>query len=271
MRAPIIILALCAAGCPAGLEEQQHLSKLRVLGIHADPPELILAPDAGLPATTLSAFGFTPSHTSVAVQFALCTDLSGVPSPTLDCPGDAGIDLPATDSSSARLDLSDPRILAFAAGLQFDAGSIDAGGIQAALDQGVPLLIGFIASGDAQNLSGFQTITLRTGARGPVNRNPQLLDLQIGDGGTVLTGETVRLQPVVAPKDLESERYLYSFFSTAGSISSFHSTDTTSTGLSAPTRVDWTAPSIKQDVRLWVVVRDGRGGIDWMERTLTLR
>jgi hypothetical protein len=30
--------------------------------------------------------------------------------------------------------------------------------------------------------------------------------------------------------------------------------------------VNWTAPASKQAVRLWVVVRDGRGGTGWIER-----
>jgi hypothetical protein len=266
MRALLAALALCAAGCPAGLEEQQHISKLRVLGIRADPPELVLEPDAGLPATHLTALGVAPPDTTAEVDFALCADLSGVPSPTLDCPGDAGLPLP-----EGRLDLSDPRILSLAASLQLNAGSIDAGAIEAQLDKGVPLLVGFTVSAGAEKLSGFQTITLRTAARGPPNQNPVLLDLEIGDGGTVQPGETVRLQPDTGPKQAASVRYLYSFFSTAGSISSFHSTDTTSTGQTAPTWVDWTAPPEAQPVHLWVVVRDGRGGIDWMERTVTVK
>jgi hypothetical protein len=271
MRALLVALALCTAGCPAGLEEQQHLAKLRILGVRADPPELILEPDAGLPSTQLSAFGYAPGDAGVTVRLALCADLSGVPSPTLDCPGDAGIDLPASDDFHAKLDLSDPRILAFAAGLQVDAGAFDAGALQSLLDQGVPLLIGFRASTETESMSGFETITLRTAARGPVDQNPQLLDLAIGDGGTVSAGDTVRLQPDAAAKDLASERYLYSFFSTAGSVSSFHSTDTTSTGQAAPTWVDWTAPATGQPVRIIVVVRDGRGGIDWMERTVSVK
>ena len=234
-----------------------------MLGLRADPPELILDPDAGLPVTQLRAYVVDPADASVSVRFALCLDLSGVPSPSLDCPGDAGLDLP-----DASLNLGDPGILAFAAGLHFDGGS---GGIQAALDNGVPLLVGYKATTASESSSGFQTITLRTTAHGPVNQNPVLLDLEIGDGGLIGTGETVRLQPDAGPKDLDSEHYLYSFFTTAGEISSFHSTDTTSTGQSAPTWVDWTSPSNRQDVDFWVVVRDGRGGIHWRHRTLTMK
>ena len=265
MRAALLALALLAAGCPTGLEEQQHVSKLRLLGIRAEPPELILQAGAGVPATTLTALAVEPSDAGVTVRYALCTDLSGVPAATLDCPGGAGIDLPATGPLSARLDLSDPRILAFAASAQLDGGGFDAGGIEAALDQGVPLLVGFSASSADQTLSGFQTITLRSPARGPVNQNPELLDLEL-DGG-VAPGKKTRLTPVTAPKDDPAERYGFSFFATAGEMSSLRSTDTNATGGSAPTWVDWTAPDGGPPVRIWVVVRDGRGGTGWIERT----
>jgi hypothetical protein len=81
-------------------------------------------------------------------------------------------------------------------------------------------------------------------------------------------GQTVRLTPSTAPKDDPSEHYLFSFFATDGSISALHSTDTTSTGQSAPIWVDWTAPELPGPVHLWVVVRDGRGGVDWLTRTV---
>jgi hypothetical protein len=264
MRAALLAIALLAAGCPGGLEEQQHISKLRVLGVRADPAELILDADAGLPAAALTALAVDPSDAGITVRYALCTDLSGVPAPTLDCPGDAGIDLPSTDALSARLDLSDPRILAFAASVQLDGGAFDAGGIAETLDQGVPLLVGFIASTSVANLSGFQVITLRTSAHGPANLNPELLELDF-DGG-VQRGGTVRITPVTAPKDDTTKKYGFSFFSTAGSLSSLRSTDTTASGQPAPTWVDWTAPDATQPVRFWVVLRDGRGGTAWLEQ-----
>ena len=263
MRAALLIAALALAGCPAGLEEQSHISKLRVLAVRADPPELILDPDAGLPSTTLTALAVTPAGEAESVRFSLCTEISTAPSPTLPCPGDAGIDLPDAGPLAARLDLSDPRILELAASVQFDAGPVIP-----ALDQGVPLLVGFSARSGDEQLDGFETITLRTPARSPPDFNPQLTDLQID---AVSAGKKVRLQPITAPKDDSSKRYLFSFFATAGSISSLHSTDTTASGGSAPTWVEWTAPDAPQQVRLWVVVRDGRGGTDWLERSVQVR
>ena len=77
----------------------------------------------------------------------------------------------------------------------------------------------------------------------------------------------MRLQPRWLPKDDPSKKYGFSFFATAGEISSLRSTDTTATGEPAETWVEWTAPAGPQPaVRFWVVLRDGRGGTDWLEK-----
>jgi hypothetical protein len=74
---------------------------------------------------------------------------------------------------------------------------------------------------------------------------------------------------VTPPKTDPSKKYTFTFFATAGSISSLRSTDTTATGQEAPTWVEWTAPpSPTPAVRLWVVIRDGRGGTNWRERVV---
>ncbi|HET7788569.1 MAG TPA: hypothetical protein VFL36_21525 [Myxococcales bacterium] len=273
-RGELVSLALAvaalSAGCPSNLEQQSHVSKLRVLAVRVDPAELILDPDAGLPSATLTALAVQADGGPISVQFALCTEITFAPSPTLPCPGDAGIELPESGPVSALLDLSDPRILAFARAAQLDGGFDAGGGIESTLDVGVPLLLGFTARADAQRIDGFQTLTLRSPARGPADLNPELLDLQIGDGGPVAPGETVRLQPDAGPKDDPAKRYGYSFFATAGEISSLRSTDTTATGQAAETWVEWKAPDAGGEVRFWVVVRDGRGGTAWIERATTV-
>ena len=272
MRAALLVAAaLVLAGCPSNLEEQSHVSKLRVLAVRADPAELVLPSDGGLPATTLTALAVEPSDAAIALQFALCKEIGGTPSATLPCPGDAGIELPAVGSDSARLDLSDPAILAFAASAQLDGGFDAGGGVVDALDAGITLLVGFTARSGAERLDGFTTLTLRTDAKGPANANPVLEDLLIGDGGPIAPKAVVRLQPEAAAKDDPSEAYGYSFFATAGDISSLRSTDTTATGQSAPTWVEWTAPADAGEVRFWVVLRDGRGGIAWLPKTTQVR
>ena len=240
-----------------------------MLAVRAEPAELVLPADGGLPATTLTALAVDPGDAGISMRFALCREITGAPSPTLPCPGALGIELPEAGPLSARLDLADPDIVAFASAAQLDGGSFDAGsGLQQALDQGVPLLVGFTATAGAQRLDGFSVITLRSEARGPADVNPVLLDLQVSDGGPVLAKEVVRLQPDAGPKDDPAKKYGFTFFATAGEISSLRSTDTTATGQSAETWVEWTAPDDAGPVQLWVVLRDGRGGVAWLARTV---
>ena len=70
--------------------------------------------------------------------------------------------------------------------------------------------------------------------------------------------------------DAGAERLNYSFFATAGTLSELRSADATSTGQPRATTVDYTAPGTPGPVRLWVVVRDGRGGVGWLERRLQI-
>ena len=260
----LALLAVALAGCPSGLEEQSHISKLRVLGVIADPAELVIDPDAGpLPSTTLTGITVLPDGGSTQTRFALCTLIAPDPPPDLDCPGDAGIDLPATGPNQARLDLNDPRLIAFATGQ---------GGSAALLDQGIPLIIGFKATAGAEVLRGFDSVNLRSTKNGPADLNPQLTDLQVGDGGVPQPdGATARLQPITGAKDDPTKKYLFSFYATAGSISSLHSTDVTSTGQAAETWVDWNTPASQQTTQLWVTLRDGRGGVAFVSKTVATK
>ena len=123
-----------------------------------------------------------------------------------------------------------------------------------------------------QQLDGFATLILRSSLRGDAGTNPPEFDLEIGDGGPVPPKQVVRLQPLTPAKDDPSKVYGFSFFTTAGDISSLRSTDLTATGQPAPTWVEWTAPEVATDpVRFWVVLRDGRGGTAWVERSAQVR
>ncbi|TMA17785.1 MAG: hypothetical protein E6J85_16250 [Deltaproteobacteria bacterium] len=138
--------------------------------------------------------------------------------------------------------------------------------------------------GPLQIVRGYTTIVVHDDSR-PANRNPDLASIRIGpdggvdiaaDGTTAVPPSSVqRLTPVPAPDAKEAtadgpEKLGYSFFATAGSLSSLRSTDTTATGEPADTFVDWTAPSATGPLRLWVVVRDGRGGTAFLERSISV-
>jgi hypothetical protein len=285
MRRLLFPCALFLCGCPENLEKQSEIVKLRVLAVQAEPAELIVDPAQPLPRATLTALAVEPSDAPVSVEFALCTLQDPVPPPTIDCPGTQGIPLPPSGPVSATLDLADPQVISLA--LQLSQGA-DSG---ASLAQGIPVLVGFRATapahglpdggppgtggGDLQILQGLTTLTVRSPGA-PPNGNPSIAALQIGeaeispDGGTAVPASTVqRLTPVPDPGSKEPaggaiESLGYSFFASAGSISSLRSADTTATGQPADTFVDWTSPADAPLARLWVVVRDGRGGVGWI-------
>jgi len=295
MRGAAIVMVACAA-CASDLEKQSEVVKLRVLAVRADPAEIVIS-DGGLPPrTTFTALAVEPSGAATSMRYALCTDQDPAPSPSLDCPGSQGVDLPPAGATSAVLDLTDPRYLPVLSA-SGDGGTPDAGGI---LHDGIAVLIGFEASAPAQTgpdggppgadggplqiVRGYTTIVLHDDTR-PANRNPDLAAVRIGpDGGvdlaldgstTVPANTTQRLTPVPAPDAKEPtpagpEKLGYSFFATAGSISSLRSIDTTATGEAADTFVDWATPGTPGPVRIWVVVRDGRGGTGWLERGVSI-
>jgi hypothetical protein len=279
-RAASALLVLCA--CSNDFEKQSEIVKLRVLGIRADPAELIVAEGSPPPKTTFTALAVTPDGGPATVSFAVCTDQTNPPSGDLDCPGAQGIDLPATGPTSAVLDFGDPRLQQLALEL---ASSSDGGVPDFAA--GVPIIVGFEASsalpdGGTDMLRGLTTMTAHDGSR-PSNRNPDLDALRTDageidtDGGTAFaTGTVERLTPVPAADAKETTRtgpeaLSFSFFATAGSISSLRSVDTTATGQPADTFSDYTSPVDPQEVRLWVVVRDGRGGTGWIARSVAVR
>ena len=291
-RVGCIALAALLAACPDDLEKQSEVVKLRVLAVQAEPAELIIdLSKNAFPQTTLTALAVEPSGAPVAMEYALCTVQQQVPPPDVDCPGTQGIPLASAGSTAAVLDLGDPRVSALALQLMQDGGIPDGG----TASDSFPVLVGFSATapahtlsdggppgangGDLQVFRGLTTVAARAPGA-PPNQNPAIAALLMGgveiaaDGTTAApTRTTQRLTPAPAPGSKEVadggvEALGYSFFATAGSISALRSTDTTATGQPSDTSIDWTTPDAAQPVRLWVVVRDGRGGVGWIERTV---
>jgi len=234
MRTGVTILVLACAACANDLEKQSEVVKLRVLAIRADPAELVVSASAPPPRTTFTALAVDPSGSPATVRYAVCTEQKPTPSPTLDCPGTQGVDLPPAGDVSAVFDLGDPRYLAI---LAPDGGTADPSGL---LREGLPVVLGFEARGPGsadggapQILRGYTTVVVHDDSR-PANRNPELTSLRFGpDGGvdldpgapTPAPANTVeRLSPVPAPDAKEQtaagpEKLSYSFFATAGELS----------------------------------------------------
>lgn len=301
MAGTALALAAALAACASDFEKQSKVSRLRVLAVQAEPAELLLAADGPLPATTLTALAVEPGGAPVTTRFALCLfdPASGLPSADLDCPGDAGYTLPDAGPVSARLDLADPGLQAKVLPLLLGADGGTGGGAGALLEGGLPVLVGFTAEAPAggnadggpapspghagQYLAGLTTVTLRSAGSRPANQNPALRALLLdgaeiaADGSsTVAAGRTVTLDPRAADGAKEAtadgpEKLNFSFFATAGDLAALRSADTTATGQPGLTTVDWTAPATPGSVRFWVVIRDGRGGAGWLERSVRVQ
>ena len=264
MRSLILLCAFVAA-CDYGFEKQSHVSKLRVLAVQAEPAEIAVAPGETPPVVRLTALAVEPSGAQVQVSFAIC-DVIGLPDPSLDCPGTRGFPLESADPLTARMDAA-PVVRE----------------LEPRMPEGishVPLVIGFDATAGAQRLHGFATLNLRTSDGRPANLNPALAAVTAdgvplaADGSTPVRADSkVRLSPVAAEgaaeqTDTGPERLVFSFYATDGEIDSLRSTNVTADGIEVDPDVDWTAPKTPGPVQLWIVVRDGRGGVGWLARTV---
>ena len=243
MNRLVLPFVLLAAACGPKFEKQSHVSKLRVLAVRADPPEVVLVPGQPMPPVNLTALAVGREGEPVQMRWALC-DAVGLPAADLDCPGQAGLDLPATSPVSAALVVSTPP----PSGIPPD---------------GVSLIIGFQATSAGQSLHGFAALPVRTSADPTPVRNPSVVALNADgvalpdDGaGTVRAGSTVQLTPIA-----DEETVIFSFYSTAGDLDALRAT-------AADPAVGWKAPDEAGPVQLWVVARDGRGGVGWLARTV---
>lgn len=139
------------------------------------------------------------------------------------------------------------------------------------------------------NASGEAAAELR--ARYALNRNPRLSPLEAREGGAPVAleaiprGATIVLRASWPPEDAEAyvsfdvasqrvverrESMRVSWFVTAGSLESDR-TGRAEGELEAFTDNAWTAPDEPGTVRLWTVLRDARGGVDFAEHTLVVR
>lgn len=111
------------------------------------------------------------------------------------------------------------------------------------------------------------------------NHNPRLLEFRV-DGvdadRSVDPGQTVLLEAAVTPASFESyvdpvtgetskEDVKFSWFATAGEFGDKISLQDPDGGV----RNLWTADKGAPPATLWVVIRDRRGGVDWLRRDVT--
>jgi len=278
------LLLLLAIACEPGTPAQSLLVTTRVLAIRADPPELVVPQDGGLPAPVhFTVLAFAPDGGTPVVTLALC--LTGNPyGEGFACPGADGITLP-----DDTLDVANPEILALLSAL--DGGLPDAGLPQQ--EPGVlPIAIGYLATtgtGPGESEVGVYRLSVRFS--GNPNHNPELLSVSVPDGGSLdgallPRGQDVVLTPHIVQGGPDSvwpsvgvdggietypsldggvlyENLNYSWYSTQPDVTYFRSREPTPSD-TAETAYSQFNGTFTGPVTFYVVLRDDRGGTDWL-------
>jgi hypothetical protein len=286
MRALVCLLVAFAVwglvACSNDLERQSQLQRVRVLAIRADPAEVALDPDRSIPPAPvrLTALTFAPDG-GTAVGYALCRHGANVYAQGVQCPGADGLTL-----DGGVVDVNDPPVRDF---LARDGGlSLTEPSFQPQLARGIQFNIGYLATdgtpGDRGTERGVYQLSVRA-TRVP-NQNPHLVEIFVGrDGGTPLQDAQLPLKtkvtftPSLAPGSVETyvdadgqtqtERLVYSWFATGqGKVEDFRSQEPFQ-GV-GKRESDYTTANVPEVVTLYVVVRDGRGGTDWIIRTFSV-
>jgi hypothetical protein len=270
--------------CEPSVVDQSELLTTRVLAIRADPPELVVPADGGLPQPVVfSVLAFAPGGVTPTVTLALC--LTGNPyAAGFQCPGLDGITLPEDT-----LDVTNPDIAALFVAL--DGGLPDAG--LTPEEPGVlQVAIGYLATTGGTAPGSTEVGVYRLGVRfsGNPNHNPELLAVSVPDGGSLAGAllpfqQGIRLTPEIPDGGVDSlwpsvgvdggietypsldggilyENLNYSWYATAPDVNDFRSREPTPVD-TAETDYSQFTGTLSGPVTFYVVLRDGRGGTAW--------
>lgn len=272
-------IALVVAGCGPDFDRPSVVDSLRILAVRADPAAV--APGE---TTTLTVLVADPLGVARAVTYSwgACITFDG-PMPDILLPSDCAAtseDLPIPGTPSAdgsEITVTIPveiEMLAKIEGLIGQSGTF-----------GLPLRL-VIEAGDERQIA---IVPVSVVFEGEPNENPEFEALSEG-GSPWPAGEprTVREDPPLLLEaswpDDAAESYSYvargtnevvtteevlavNWYSSAGTLEP----DVTSDGFLATglTLDPEEPPPVGADLRLWIVLSDGRGGVAWTERPLT--
>ncbi len=281
MKRAVVAIAAALAACTGSLDERSDVRDLRVLAIQADPPELVLADE--LPDVALRALVADPRDPARTIDYewlacGLTDDLRCATADYSEVLGDGTVGLAEIDAS---LPIG-PELLAAARELDTYRGF---GGVSLVAEL-------VLAARTEEELHAIKQVTatlgLPAGTSPNANPSPPALrhdevDWPEDEVLEVAPGVEVSIEPASPPEDAEQyavyrfdlgveelEEYLeYDFFASDGGWTRNDSGGppdplATETSLASV----WTAPDEppEDEVAIWVVVRDGRGGLDWTQR-----
>jgi hypothetical protein len=282
------VLGLVATGCAIDFEEPSNVLDLRTLAIRAEPPELLAV--GPLPAVELRALVVDPRDPlrEVTARWRACGSTT-----EHRCDESAVVlDLGATTSALPEL----------GATLELEPALLDGARRQDLLQGfgGLPVVVEVsIEEGGPDHEVAFKEVVVQAvlpEGTAP-NSNPGAPGLLRDDAAwpedevpVIAPGVEVAIEPTSAAGDAEPyavfrfdlgtqelvEHIGYRFFATAGQWNR-EQTGGPPNAISTETTVAsrWTAPEEPPTggglVTIWVVARDGRGGISWTERQVEVR
>lgn len=255
---PLAALAGILAACGQDPGDPALVEKLRILGVRSEPPEAQPGASVALDALVVDPKG---AGRAITWAWALCVPdpLHGVSS----CADPARITPLGAGSAQT---------------VTIPANSLD--GLDAAAQKvGIDLFAVLLVSAPevtgvpAHQDQAFKRIRVSTNPS--PNSNPHVQSFSVAgapvDPAAVSQGEKVAVTATAVPGSAESyvneagtqtEDMLFTWLMSAGTIEDDLSVgDTQLKGTTAWTAVDGAPPAT-----LWVVLRDGRGGIDWSSR-----
>ncbi len=278
LRLAILVLACLSAwavcGCSDPFPPDTLVDRLRILGVRAEPPDVDLSGQCSMDALVAD-----PAGQSRALQYtwAVCmVQITGV-AKDIQCPGPDSF----VFGDSASADLSVPEFVAWAQekGFGMDLGDTDLPP-DMTLDE-IPLIIGLkISAPDGEQVSAIKRVRLRLTDEAQVNSNPELTGLQKqGRDWTVHLKDTVSLVPLVSDDSAQlyipegeqeehAEDLVFSWYSTTGEFRDRWTVKDVSDAGEPLEENEWILPEEEDQLgaqKLWVIVRDGRWGIDWAE------
>ncbi|MGM0577723.1 MAG: hypothetical protein ACQEXJ_18495 [Myxococcota bacterium] len=271
MRLPalaVLLAALVAAGCDSDLPEPSEVDALRVLGVRAEPPELRDPGESEVTALVADGEG------EVSYAWELCL-VPGAPTEGFPCLDEAArFDLGAEPTAT----VSVPPLDDFLAAPELRGFEVD-------LEEGFDVMVKLTVT-DTTEREVTAIKRVKVSRREEQNTNPVLLGLRIdgeewaeGQAAVVPPDQEVELLPVWDPESMEAfvdgnddrreEDPLLSWYAEGGDF------DKERTRGGVPDNT-WTTPTLedldgREEIGLWLVLRDRRGGLDWLERRVRVQ
>jgi hypothetical protein len=273
------IVALLLASCSSPFPPQTLVERLRILDIRAEPPEV-----GPLDTVTLDALVADPAGEGRPLEcyWAVCLVDLGWAAGDIDCPGGNSFPLDG-DCQGANFNL--PELVAWLTEQGYDIDDLPQDLPPELMEDSLPLFVGIEVRAGDESTRGIKRVRVNLSGDQP-NTNPLLTGLEV-DGEPLETGEVVtvdlgadvELTPVADESTRQTYRrgeedqdrledFLFSWYSTTGEFEDRRTIlDVDSKGRRLDIN-DWKLRGEHAEQgpsKLWLIVRDGRYGTDWLE------